>query len=48
MDQNPTARKAKREKLDQEFKELKRLESDMNDQSKQKDAELTQKIIAGI
>jgi len=40
--------KEKREKLSQEFKEFKRLESDLNEQLKKKDAELTQKILVDL
>jgi len=40
--------KEKHEKLAQEFKEFKRLESDFNEQLKKKDAELTQKIIVDV
>jgi outer membrane protein len=46
--QNSPAWKDKREKLAQEVKELKRLESDSNEQLKKKDAELTQKILVDI
>jgi outer membrane protein len=48
MDQKSTAWNEKREKLAQEVKELKRLGSDMDEQLKKKDAELTQKIIIDI
>jgi outer membrane protein len=46
--QDSPAFKEKREKLAQEIKELKRLGSDMNEQLKKKDAELTQKILVDI
>ena len=46
--QDSPALKEKREKLAQEFKEFKRLESDLNEQLKKKDAELTQKILMDV
>lgn len=46
--QNSPGFKEKREKLAQEFKEFKRLESDFNEQLKKKDAELTQKILVDV
>ncbi len=46
--QDSPALKEKREKLSQEFKEFKRLESDLNEQLKKKDAELTQKILVDL
>lgn len=46
--QDSPALKENREKLSQEFKEFKRLESDLNEQLKKKDAELTQKILVDL
>ncbi|HRS97720.1 MAG TPA: OmpH family outer membrane protein [Smithella sp.] len=46
--QNSPGLKEKREKLAQEIKELKRLESDFNEQLKKKDIEMTQKILADV
>ena len=46
--QDSPALKEKREKLAQEFKEFKRLESDLNEQLKKKDAELTRKILMDV
>ena len=46
--QDSPAFKEKREKLAQEIKELKRLGSDMDEQLKKKDVELTQKILVDI
>ncbi|MCX5849815.1 MAG: OmpH family outer membrane protein [Deltaproteobacteria bacterium] len=46
--QKSPAWKEKSEKLAQEFKELKRLGSDLDEQLKKKDAELTQKIFVDI
>lgn len=40
--------KDKREKLAQEVKEFKRLESDINEQLRKKDVELTQKILVDV
>jgi outer membrane protein len=47
-DQKSAVWNEKREKLAQEIKELKRMGSDMDEQLKKKDAELTQKILVDI
>ena len=46
--QDSPAWKEKREKLAQDFKELKRMESDSDEELKKKDAELTQKILVDV
>jgi outer membrane protein len=46
--QGSPAWKEKQEKLAQDVKEFKRLESDFNEQLKKKDAELTQKILGDV
>ena len=45
---SPSARKQKGEKLQKEIKELKRLRSDLEEELKKKDVELTQKLLLEI
>ena len=47
-DMTPQARREKADELDNELKELKRLKSDLEEELKKKDMELTQKLLAEI